>query len=296
MFWERLPLALVLRLFAVSQVDASSLSCNFSTLWKHPYRESLASKSRSGLEREKALAIGGKSHDGTRRRNRGALARSLAHRPMTIDSVSKTKSQAPTRSAFGVMHNALVLNRRVEVLTNWFSELLPPRARVLDVGCGDGLISAVLQAKRRDIDVHGIDVLPRSQTHIPVKMFDGTHFPCASASFEVVLFSDVLHHTVDPTVLLLEARRVSARHVVIKDHYREGWAANTRLRFMDWVGNARFGVPLPYNYWTQQEWHFALRQVGLQPERVLTRLGLYPRAADWIFGARLHFIALLRRS
>jgi SAM-dependent methyltransferase len=200
------------------------------------------------------------------------------------------------QSAVGALHNKLVSNRRVEVLAKWFGELLPPRVRVLDVGCGDGLISAVLQSKRPDISVRGIDVLPRAQTHIPVEMFDGTHFPVADASFDVVLFSDVLHHTADPTILLREASRVATRHVLIKDHYREGFAANTRLRFMDWVGNARFGVSLPYNYWTKRQWEHAWQEIGLQPEQLVTKLGLYARPADWIFGAKLHFIALLKRT
>jgi SAM-dependent methyltransferase len=198
-------------------------------------------------------------------------------------------------SAVGVLHGKLVSNRRVEVLAAWFAKLLPPGARVLDVGCGDGLISAVVQRKRPDIGIQGIDVLPRAQTHIPVEMFDGVHFPFASASFDVVLFSDVLHHTDEPRILLGEARRVSTRYVLIKDHYREGWAANARLRFMDWVGNARFGVALPYNYWAEQQWHAAWQEVGLQPERLVTKLGLYPRPSDWVFGAKLHFIALLQR-
>jgi SAM-dependent methyltransferase len=198
--------------------------------------------------------------------------------------------------AVGALHEKLVFNRRVETLARCFAQLAPQGASVLDVGCGDGLISAVLQAKRPDLSVRGIDVLPRTRTHIPVEMFDGFHFPCASASFDVVLFSDVLHHTVDPRILLQEAWRVSTRNILIKDHYREGLAANTRLRFMDWVGNARFGVALPYNYWTEQQWQAAWRETGLQPEHLLTKLGLYPKPADWIFGAKLHFIALLRRS
>ncbi len=35
---------------------------------------------------------------------------------------------------------------------------------------------------------------------------------------------------------------------------------------------------------------------GLQPEQLVTDLSLYPKPADWVFGAQLHFIALLRRT
>lgn len=167
---------------------------------------------------------------------------------------------------------------------------------MLDVGCGDGTISALLQRKRPDILVQGIDVLQRARTYIPVEIFDGSAFPFPDSSFDVVLFSDVLHHTVDATILLREARRTAKQHLLIKDHFREGLAAKARLRFMDWVGNARFGVALPYNYWTRGQWNTAWQQIGLQPEQIVTDLGLYPKPADWVFGAQLHFIALLRRT
>ena len=65
---------------------------------------------------------------------------------------------------------------------------------------------------------------------------------------------------------------------------------------MDWVGNARFGVALPYRYWTEAQWHAAWQKHGLIPERVISCLGLYPVPADWVFGAQLHFIALLKRD
>ena len=188
------------------------------------------------------------------------------------------------------------MSRRVEVLTRWFAELIPPTVRVLDVGCGDGAVSSVLQAKRPDVRVQGIDVLPREHTHVPVQIFDGMHFPFPDSSFDVVMFSDVLHHTEDPSVLLREAQRVTAQHVLIKDHYRKGFAAGARLRFMDWVGNARYGVALPYNYWAEQQWTRAWQEIGFVPEKLVTRLGLYPILADWIFGADLHFIALLKKN
>jgi len=197
-------------------------------------------------------------------------------------------------NAVGILHDKLVFSRRARVLSDTFAQLAPRRARVLDVGCGDGLISALLCSKRPDISVRGIDVLPRERSHIPVDIFDGLRIPFDEGSFDVIVFSDVLHHTNDPAVLQREARRVASQYVIVKDHYREGLAAATRLRFMDWVGNARFGVALPYNYWTEGQWRNAWRDIGLCPERLITRLGLYPVPADWLFGGRLHFIALLR--
>ena len=76
----------------------------------------------------------------------------------------------------------------------------------------------------------------------------------------------------------------------------KGLAATQRLRFMDWAGNARFDVALPYNYWTEAQWNTAWRQIGLRPEQLVSQLRLYPVPADWFFGAQLHFIARLRGS
>ena len=197
----------------------------------------------------------------------------------------------------GALHDRLVISRRVEVLASWFARLAPEKARVLDVGCGDGLLSAAICAKRPDLEIRGLDVLPRKQSYIAVELFNGSTIPFANGSFDAVLFSDVLHHTTeDASVLLGEARRVTRQYVLIKDHYRKGLAAGARLRVMDWVGNARFGVALPYKYWTEAQWCEAWKKLGLIPERVITRLGLYPVPADWIFGAQLHFIALLKRD
>jgi SAM-dependent methyltransferase len=199
-------------------------------------------------------------------------------------------------NAAGAFHEKLVFNRRVGVLADWFAKLIPAEATILDVGCGDGLVAAALHSKRPDIHIQGIDVLPREKTHMRVSMFDGTNIPFPDASFDVVLFSDVLHHTEDPTVLQKQARRVSKRNVLIKDHFRKGIAANARLRFMDWVGNSRFGVALPYNYWSDSEWQSAWQAIGLRSEQLITNLGLYPVPAKWVFEAQLQFIALLAKT
>lgn len=199
-------------------------------------------------------------------------------------------------SSIGVVHDKLVISRRAGVLSDWFAQLVPARAHVLDVGCGDGLIASLLRSKRLDIEIRGVDVLVRPGTHIPVEMFDGTNLPFQDDSFDVVLFSDVLHHTNDPLSPQREARRVARQRVLIKDHFRRGVVAGARLRFMDWVGNSRFGVTLPYNYWTESQWRTAWKEIGLRPEQMINRLGLYSVPADWFFGAQLHFIALLEKT
>src|SRR5215470_5609138 len=97
--------------------------------------------------------------------------------------------------ALGTLHSRWITARRVKVLAAWFDQLAPTGSRVLDVGCGDGLLASMLLVRRPDLQIQGVDVLRRERTHIPVEIFDGTSLPFPDGSFDGVLFSDVLHHT-----------------------------------------------------------------------------------------------------
>jgi SAM-dependent methyltransferase len=196
-------------------------------------------------------------------------------------------------SVVGALHGSLVFGRRVRVLARHLAAQLPADARVLDVGCGNGQIDAAILVQRPDIDIEGVDILVRPETQIPVTAFDGRVLPFPDASFDIVQFVDVLHHTDDPMVLLREARRVARRGIVIKDHGRDGLLAGATLRFMDWVGNAHHGVRLPYNYWPVARWHAAFAELGLKPATWIDKPGLYPFPASLAFERRLHFITRL---
>lgn len=192
-------------------------------------------------------------------------------------------------------HSRIVFERRVRVLSAHLAALLPPNVSVLDVGCGDGRVARAILERRPDLRLEGLDVLIRPRTFIPVTAFDGQHLPCADGQFEVVMFVDVLHHTTDPMALLREAVRVARRGLLLKDHARDGWLAEPTLRFMDWVGNARHGVALPYNYWPWSRWQAAWTELHLRPVACVRRLGLYPPPASWLFERSLHFINFLEK-
>ncbi len=205
-------------------------------------------------------------------------------------------SETPQRTKTGPIgwsHQRFVHTRRVQVLASHFADLIEPGASVLDVGCGDGLLSEAVGKHRPDLTIHGIDVLVRGNAAITVEPFDGTKIPFQSDSFDTVMMVDVLHHTGSPQVLLDEAARVASKQVILKDHYLRGFAAYRTLALMDRVGNSRHGVEIPCNYLTESQWDALFQASDLRRVTCRENLGLYPPPLSWIFERKLHFIASL---
>lgn len=191
------------------------------------------------------------------------------------------------------IHGRHVFQRRVRVLSRHLSEIIPAHSSVLDVGCGDGLIAHRVLTLRSDLQLSGIDVFIRPHTHVPVTYFDGHTLPQNDRSVDCVMFVDVLHHTPDPLRLLQEAARVARKAVILKEHAADGILAGPTLRLMDWVGNARHGVVLPYNYWGKSKWLDTFGKLNLQIGEWRDQLGLYPMPLKLMFERRLHFVTRL---
>ena len=194
-------------------------------------------------------------------------------------------------SIFELLHGGYIQQKRLEGLARQLKDVIPKNASVLDVGCGDGRLAARLCEKRPDLVMEGIEVLARDKAWIPVQHFDGRTIPYKSASMDVVMFVDVLHHTDDPVSLLREAARVARKSIIIKDHLADGFLAESTLRFMDRIGNARYGVALPGNYWRLSQWEKAFEALALTPVVWREKLELYPKVVDMWFGRSLHFVA-----
>ena len=185
------------------------------------------------------------------------------------------------------------MQRRVRVLAEIMARLLPRDVEVLDVGCGDGQLGRAVMDLRPDVHVRGIDVMLRSKTAIAVELFDGERIPLPDGGVAAVMMVDVVHHARRPAALVIEAARVSAQALIIKDHLRNGFLAAATLRAMDWVGNAPHGVVLPYNYLARTEWDEAFTAAGLSVDRWEPELGLYKRPMSYVFERGLHFAARL---
>ena len=96
------------------------------------------------------------------------------------------------------------------------AELVPPEChRVLEVGCAGGELGRLLRS--RGHRVTGIELVPemaerarRWLDHVETADIETDGFPFPPASFDVLIFADVLEHLVDPWRVLREAVGVLA--------------------------------------------------------------------------------------
>src|ERR1044071_1297130 len=148
--------------------------------------------------------------------------------------------------------HAPIYEARLRVLTGIILPHLRVRDRVLDVGCGSGTLGAWLRSeaasRRLDVEVSGLERLPRGGEPIGVTSYAGGRFPYADRTFDVVIVADVLHHEAQPLALLRECVRVSKRLLVIKDHQLSGPLAKMRVSLIDWAANAPYGVQCLFQY------------------------------------------------
>ena len=152
------------------------------------------------------------------------------------------------------------------------ASVLPPRADVLDVGCGNGFIAHHLQSMLGKTVV-GLDVgTNTADARINYLPYDGRHFPVRDDSFDAVLLCYVLHHAQDPRLVLNEVTRVlrdGGLAIIYEDIPSIWWD-----RAVCWTHNRQWRDRTgPCRFQREQDWRrtFSLAGFDVVKERALSR-------------------------
>jgi len=185
-------------------------------------------------------------------------------------------------------HQRLSHGHRVDCLVRVFAKCIKGLGlgvpiTVLDVGCGDMTLARGLLDRLAGIDLTCVDIHPPPSSREgldPIwqryQQFDGSSLPFDANAFDVVIFSDVLHHVPSDLVspLLKSAARVG-RFVLIKDHFEYGWFSRNMLRAMDFVGNYGYGISVPQRYFSRASFAATMHDAGLRIDDVDIGVSLY---------------------
>lgn len=139
---------------------------------------------------------------------------------------------------------------------------VPYRARVLDVGCGNGFIAHHLSAML-GTSVTGIDLSKTTEARINYRQFDGQAFPVKDGTVDAVLFCYVLHHAQNVNTLLVEARRAlraGGMMVIYEDIPQRRWD-----RIVCSIHNRKWrGRTGPCTFRGELEWRLTFAAAGFE--------------------------------
>lgn len=156
---------------------------------------------------------------------------------------------------------------RRKFLISKLADYLPEKGRILDLGCSCGRLAQALQEEKPGLDFYGVDVCLQPKCAIDIQSYDGRNIPYKDNEFDYVMIVDVLHHDIDPWLVVKEAARVAQRGIIIKDHYWDNQFGYQILKISDWWGNVAYGIDLPYNFLKMKEWADVFGRAGLTIKR-----------------------------
>jgi SAM-dependent methyltransferase len=135
---------------------------------------------------------------------------------------------------------------------------------VLDLGASCGRLSSELSEKLPHIDIIGIDTHVQSTTFIPIIKYDGKKIPYPDNTFDCVMMIDVIHHIENPEIVLEEAKRITRKYILIKDHYWINKLDLALLKFADYIGNKPYEIDLPYHFLKIADWIELISNLNLK--------------------------------
>jgi 2-polyprenyl-3-methyl-5-hydroxy-6-metoxy-1,4-benzoquinol methylase len=163
---------------------------------------------------------------------------------------------------------------------------VPPKVRVLDVGCGFGQTlgyhrSRGCEVKGVEADANARRVAERFGFDIKIGLFDPNDY--AEGSFDYVTLDQVIEHMTDPVETLAGVRRVLAPGgtAILSTPNSNGWGA--RLFGRRWIN---WHVPYHLQQFSRRSMTLAAERAGLRLERALTIT-----SSEWLLYQWLHLLS-----
>ncbi|PCI98987.1 MAG: hypothetical protein COB15_04815 [Flavobacteriales bacterium] len=211
------------------------------------------------------------------------------------------------KEALVKVHKKISHSTRISIIANKISKNIsshfPEASEIncLDVGTGDMTIAELIgeispSTNWKCIDIHELPKeLKNSEKWKKYQQFDGNNIPFPNNSFDISVFSDVLHHTGDSAPkLIAEAARVS-KYIVIKDHFEYSFYSRSILKLMDIVGNWGYGVSIPKRYFSKKSFESLVDSSGLKIVDLNVGVRLYDHLpiVKSVLNPKWQFIAVL---
>lgn len=137
-------------------------------------------------------------------------------------------------------------------------------AKILDLGCGSGIIGQALQ-KFFSAKVLGVDIMDNRVVNLPFQKIDGLTLPFLDNQFDVCFIRYVLHHASKPLALFKEAKRVGRDKIIIYEDLAQGFWFKLRCHVHRTTYSMFFGTPkVEFNFKTESEWEAVFRDLGLK--------------------------------
>ena len=92
------------------------------------------------------------------------------------------------QSVIRSLHARWVFRRRAGFLAGLLADLIPGNAKVLDIGCGNGVIGHLITQISPAVSIRGVEIMSRPDCLIECAMFDGKTLPVDDSSVDVCMF------------------------------------------------------------------------------------------------------------
>ena len=147
--------------------------------------------------------------------------------------------------------------RKLALASPWLSL----EDRLLEIGSGPG--SVIIEFRKAGFQIDAIDVTDTSYcAALKPTLYDGQNMPYSADAYDIALLLTVLHHTLDPDDILLEAARVARRVIILEDVYESAWQRKY-TKVADSITNLEF-FGHPHSNRSDAEWRESFTRLNLK--------------------------------